>query len=70
LADVAREAGVSTGIIHYHFRYNDDLLLAALDWAGDQIERRLNEQSVPMQIRCIGSSAARAVGPPRGSPPR
>jgi len=43
LADIAREAGVSAGIIHYYFRHKDDLLLAALNWAGEQIEGRLDE---------------------------
>jgi len=52
LADVAREAGVSTGIIHYHFRYKDDLLLAALDWAGDQI-------STSNRCRCRSAASAR-----------
>lgn len=43
LADIAREAGVSAGIIHYYFRHKDDLLLAALNCAGEQIEGRLDE---------------------------
>lgn len=52
MADVAREEGVSTGIIHYHFRYKDDLLLAALDWAGDQI-------STSNRCRCRSAASAR-----------
>lgn len=47
LADIAREAGVSAGSIYYYFRHKDDLLLAALTWAGEEIDRRLAERAGP-----------------------
>jgi AcrR family transcriptional regulator len=34
IADIAREAGTSTGTIHYHFETKDDVLVAALTWAN------------------------------------
>lgn len=36
VADIAREAGVSTAIIHYYFRSKDQVLLAALRWASER----------------------------------
>jgi AcrR family transcriptional regulator/transposase-like protein len=43
IADIAEEAGMSTGIIHYYFNTKDDVLLAALNWAGEQLYCRLDE---------------------------
>jgi AcrR family transcriptional regulator len=34
IADVAREAGTSTGTVHYHFETKEEVLLAALRWAN------------------------------------
>jgi AcrR family transcriptional regulator len=34
IADIAREAGTSTGTVHYHFETKEDVLLAALRWAN------------------------------------
>ncbi len=40
VADIAREAGVSSAIIHYYFRSKDQVLLAALRWvSGRQAEQ-------------------------------
>jgi AcrR family transcriptional regulator len=36
IADIAREAGTSTGTVHYYFETKDDVLLAALKWANKQ----------------------------------
>jgi AcrR family transcriptional regulator len=41
IIDIADEAGVSTGIIHYYFRHKDEVLLAALRWANEQITQTL-----------------------------
>lgn len=39
VADIAREAGVSSAIVHYYFRSKDQVLLAALRWvSGRQAE--------------------------------
>ena len=40
MADVAREAGVSKGLIHYHYRDKDALLARLAGWLADEIELR------------------------------
>ena len=42
IADVAREAGTSTGTVHYYFETKDDLLVAALRWANTRPYDRLD----------------------------
>lgn len=44
ISDVAREAGTSTGTVHYYFETKDDVLVAALKWANDEAYRRLDEE--------------------------
>jgi AcrR family transcriptional regulator/transposase-like protein len=36
IADIAEEAGLSPGSIHYYFRSKDDMLLDAFRWAGER----------------------------------
>lgn len=43
IADIAREAGTSTGTVHYHFETKDDVLTAALRWANEQPYVRMDE---------------------------
>jgi AcrR family transcriptional regulator len=43
IADIAREAGTSTGMVHYYFETKDDVLLAALEWANDQPYSKMDE---------------------------
>jgi AcrR family transcriptional regulator/transposase-like protein len=43
VADIAREAGVSSAVIHYYFRTKKELLLAALQWAEEQLAARLDQ---------------------------
>lgn len=43
IADIAREAGTSTGTVHYYFETKDDVLLAALTWANEQPYARVEE---------------------------
>jgi AcrR family transcriptional regulator len=43
IADIAREAGTSTGTVHYYFETKDDVLLAALESANDQPYARMDE---------------------------
>lgn len=43
IADVAREAGTSTGTVHYYFETKDDVLRAALRWANERPHERLEE---------------------------
>jgi AcrR family transcriptional regulator len=44
IADIAREAGTSTGTVHYYFETKDDVLLAALKWANEQPYVRMDEE--------------------------
>jgi AcrR family transcriptional regulator len=43
IVDIAREAGTSTGTVHYYFETKDDVLLAALEWANDRPYKRMDE---------------------------
>jgi AcrR family transcriptional regulator len=43
IADIAREAGTSTGTVHYYYETKDDVLLAALKWANEQPYSRMDE---------------------------
>jgi AcrR family transcriptional regulator len=43
IADIAREAGTSTGTVHYYFETKDDVLRAALNWANEQPYVRMDE---------------------------
>jgi AcrR family transcriptional regulator len=43
IADIAREAGTSTGTVHYYFETKDDVLLAALQWANERPYDHLEE---------------------------
>jgi AcrR family transcriptional regulator len=43
ISDIAREAGTSTGTIHYWFEVKDEVLTAALKWASEQLFARLGE---------------------------
>ena len=43
ISDVAREAGVSTGTVHYYFEVRDEVLVGALKWASGQLFARRDE---------------------------
>lgn len=43
MADVAAAAGVSKGLIHYHYRDKDALLARLAGWLGDEVEARERE---------------------------
>lgn len=43
VADIAEEAGVSSAIIHYYFKSKEQVLLAALQWAGEQQDKRVTQ---------------------------
>jgi AcrR family transcriptional regulator len=41
IADVAQLAGTSTGTVHYYFATRDEVLMAALKWAGERLFARI-----------------------------
>src|SRR5918992_356835 len=43
ISDIAAEAGMSTGAIHYWFEFKDEVLIAALKWASAQLFDRLEQ---------------------------
>jgi AcrR family transcriptional regulator len=43
IADIAAEAQMSTGAIHYYFEVKDEVLIAALKWASAQLFDRLEQ---------------------------
>ena len=43
IVDIAREAGTSTGTVHYYFETKDDVLTAALRWANERPYERVDE---------------------------
>jgi AcrR family transcriptional regulator len=43
ISDIAREAGTSTGTVHYYFETKDDVLVAALKWANEQPYAQMDE---------------------------
>jgi AcrR family transcriptional regulator len=43
IADIAAEAGTSTGTVHYYFETKDDVLVAALMWANERPFPRIDE---------------------------
>jgi AcrR family transcriptional regulator len=43
ISDIAREARVSTGTVHYYFEVRDEVLVGALKWASEQLFTRRDE---------------------------
>ena len=43
ITDIAAAAGTSTGTIHYYFETKDEVLVAALKWAGERLFARVEE---------------------------
>jgi AcrR family transcriptional regulator len=46
ITDVAAAAGTSTGTIHYYFETKDEVLVAALKWAGERLFARVEDPAV------------------------
>jgi AcrR family transcriptional regulator len=45
ITDVAAAAGTSTGTIHYYFETKDEVLVAALQWAGERLFARVEDRA-------------------------
>jgi AcrR family transcriptional regulator len=54
ISDIAREAGTSTGTVHYYFETKDDVLVAALTWANEE-----SYEFMRQALEAESSSAAR-----------
>jgi AcrR family transcriptional regulator len=46
ITDIAAAAGTSTGTIHYYFATKDEVLVAALAWAGERLFARVEDPAV------------------------
>ena len=68
IADVARAAGVSTGTVHYYFSTRDEVLIAALKWATDNLFGRIEEADGAAPARRLGHLLEVSV--PRPGPAR
>jgi AcrR family transcriptional regulator len=68
IADVARAAGVSTGTVHYYFSTRDEVLIAALKWATDNLFGRIEEAEGAEPGRRLGHLLDVSV--PRPGPAR
>ena len=55
IADIAREAGMSTGAIHYYFDVKDEVLIAALKWASERLFDRLDVLAPAPRANASGS---------------
>jgi AcrR family transcriptional regulator len=55
ITDIAAAAGTSTGTIHYYFETKDEVLVAALKWAGERLFARVEDPAV-------GDGAAERLG--------
>lgn len=63
IADIAAEACVSTGLVHYHFAGKDDVLRAAFRWTSDQLFARVETElaGAPDGVARIGRLLALCV---------
>jgi AcrR family transcriptional regulator len=71
IADIAREADMSTGAIHYYFEVKDEVLIAALKWASQQLFDRLDRlaataRSERARLAQLLEHAVPIPGPRRG----
>jgi AcrR family transcriptional regulator len=71
ISDVAREAGTSTGTIHYWFEAKDEVLTAALKWASEKLFARLEELSAGVdsereRLAQLLEASVPSSGPRRG----
>src|ERR687895_2441799 len=67
IADIAAEADMSTGAIHYWFEVKDEVLIAALKWASGQLFDRLERLATAAgsERERLGLLLGHAVAVPR-----
>jgi AcrR family transcriptional regulator len=71
IADIAAEADMSTGAIHYWFEFRDEVLIAALKWASEQLCERLEQLAAEAgseleRLALVLEQAVPVPGPRRG----
>jgi AcrR family transcriptional regulator len=72
IADIAAEADMSTGAIHYWFEVKDEVLIAALKWASAKLFERLEQLSAAAagsereRLALLLEHAVPVPGPRRG----
>jgi AcrR family transcriptional regulator len=71
IADIAAEADMSTGAIHYWFEFRDEVLIAALKWASEQLCERLEQLAAEAgseleRLALLLEQAVPIPGPRRG----
>jgi AcrR family transcriptional regulator len=71
IADIAAEADMSTGAIHYWFEVRDEVLIAALKWASEQLFDGLEELAAAAgseleRLALLLEHAVPVPGPRRG----
>src|ERR671911_115518 len=67
ISDIAREAGTSTGTVHYWFEVKDEVLTAALKWASEQLFARLEQLAAGVESERERLAPLLEASPP---PPR
>jgi AcrR family transcriptional regulator len=71
ISDIAREAKVSTGTVHYYFEVRDEVLVGALKWASEQLFARRDElaaraESEQERLAQLLELSVPVAGPRRG----
>jgi AcrR family transcriptional regulator len=71
ISDIAREAGTSTGTVHYWFAVKDEVLTAALKWASEQLFARLEQMAAGVEtererLAQLLEASLPSTGPRRG----
>jgi AcrR family transcriptional regulator len=71
ISDIAREAGTSTGTVHYWFEVKDEVLTAALKWASEQLFARLEQIAAGVEtererLAQLLEASLPSTGPRRG----
>lgn len=63
---IAKEAGLASGLIHYHFKTKQEILIAAVNWIASTAERRLldmqEQEKAPWQRLTAFINARLATG--------